>query len=174
MFPFHHCRLSSSRPSFLTSFLLSIGAGKTESTKLILQFLADVSETSSSSSYDIAASGRISSSRQQQHSHFGKNRTGLSPSRAACGSTLRAPGTTNRLGSHGGGATAAGGGGGGGTGGGSLQQRILEISPVLESFGNASTSRNANSSRFGKWIEVYFGDSLKVLGKQRRKEGMIQ
>ncbi|PFH34394.1 myosin G [Besnoitia besnoiti] len=71
------------------------GAGKTESTKLILQFLADVTQ--------------------------GREAT-------------------------------------------SLQQRILEISPVLESFGNASTSRNPNSSRFGKWIEVYFAENLKVLG----------
>jgi len=37
-----------------------------------------------------------------------------------------------------------------------IADRIIAASPILESFGNAQTKRNPNSSRFGKWMVLSF------------------
>lgn len=77
------------------------GAGKTEATKLIMQYLAAVNNKTASATLARSASSTASSSSL-------------------------------------------------------VTEQILEASPLLESFGNATTVRNDNSSRFGKYTQIFF------------------
>ncbi|XP_057766552.1 myosin-2-like [Salvia miltiorrhiza] len=51
---------------------------------------------------------------------------------------------------------------GGGNGG--IESEFLQTSSILEAFGNAKTTRNNNSSRFGKLIEIHFSATGKICG----------
>lgn len=44
-----------------------------------------------------------------------------------------------------------------------IQARVLRAQPILESFGNAVTMRNSNSSRFGKYNRVFFDSTGRLV-----------
>lgn len=48
----------------------------------------------------------------------------------------------------------------------SIEAQVLQSNPILESFGNARTIRNDNSSRFGKFIEIQFTRMGRLVGAQ--------
>ncbi|KAI9221863.1 P-loop containing nucleoside triphosphate hydrolase protein [Blastocladiella britannica] len=49
-----------------------------------------------------------------------------------------------------------------------VEQQVLASNPIMESFGNAKTTRNDNSSRFGKYIELLFDKHTKIIGARVR------
>jgi len=49
-----------------------------------------------------------------------------------------------------------------------VERRVLASSPIMEAIGNAKTTRNDNSSRFGKYIEIDFSKNYQIIGASMR------
>ncbi|KAF9995850.1 Myosin type-2 heavy chain 1, partial [Modicella reniformis] len=48
------------------------------------------------------------------------------------------------------------------------EEQILATNPIMEAFGNAKTTRNDNSSRFGKFTEIQFDMERNIIGAKVR------
>uniref|UniRef100_A0A3B3TFX2 Unconventional myosin-Va n=1 Tax=Paramormyrops kingsleyae TaxID=1676925 RepID=A0A3B3TFX2_9TELE len=49
-----------------------------------------------------------------------------------------------------------------------VEEKVLASNPIMEAIGNAKTTRNDNSSRFGKYIEIGFDKRHRIIGANMR------
>uniref|UniRef100_A0A8C9VNJ7 Unconventional myosin-Va n=1 Tax=Scleropages formosus TaxID=113540 RepID=A0A8C9VNJ7_SCLFO len=49
-----------------------------------------------------------------------------------------------------------------------VEEKVLASNPIVEAIGNAKTTRNDNSSRFGKYIEIGFDKRYRIIGANMR------
>lgn len=49
-----------------------------------------------------------------------------------------------------------------------VEEKVLASSPIMEAIGNAKTTRNDNSSRFGKYIQIGFNRRYHIIGANMR------
>uniref|UniRef100_A0A8C6YKG6 Myosin VC n=1 Tax=Naja naja TaxID=35670 RepID=A0A8C6YKG6_NAJNA len=49
-----------------------------------------------------------------------------------------------------------------------VEDKVLACNPITEAIGNAKTTRNDNSSRFGKYMEISFDKKYRIIGANMR------
>ncbi|XP_056289192.1 unconventional myosin-Vb [Pseudoliparis swirei] len=57
---------------------------------------------------------------------------------------------------------------GGSTRDSNVEEKVLASNPIMEAIGNAKTTRNDNSSRFGKYIQIGFSRQYHIIGANMR------
>ncbi|KAG8221578.1 P-loop containing nucleoside triphosphate hydrolase protein [Butyriboletus roseoflavus] len=117
------------------------GAGKTESTKKVIQYLSAIATDAHLPNSSHTHTSTMSSSYSTIPSIGLPRNRNKSISTSGTGSTMTAK---DRLGL--------------------LERQIIQANPILEAFGNAQTQRNNNSSRFGKFIRISFAPDGSISG----------